>query len=92
MGRRASQAGGGTVVGSSSSQNGGNLTVNDYNNATVVTAVAAQATPSVVTINVSAGSEGGTGSGVVFSKDGYIVNEHPRVDADGAARATARAR
>ncbi|WIE76470.1 trypsin-like peptidase domain-containing protein [Curtobacterium sp. MCSS17_007] len=79
----ASQAGGGTVIGSSSSQNGGNLTVNDYNNATVVTAVAAQATPSVVTINVSSGSEGGTGSGVVFTKDGYIVTNTHVVTLDG---------
>jgi len=79
----ASQSGGGSVVGSSSSQGGGNLTVNDYNNATVVTAVAAQATPSVVTINVSAGTEGGTGSGVVFSKDGYIVTNTHVVTLDG---------
>ncbi|WIB78432.1 trypsin-like peptidase domain-containing protein [Curtobacterium sp. MCPF17_002] len=74
---------GGTVVGSSSSQGGGNLTVNDYNNATVVTAVAAQATPSVVTINVSSSSEAGTGSGVVFSKDGYIVTNTHVVTLDG---------
>ncbi|WP_258375366.1 S1C family serine protease [Curtobacterium sp. MCSS17_008] len=79
----ASQADGGTVVGSSSSQSGGNLTVNDYNNATVVTAVAAQATPSVVTINVSAGSAGGTGSGVFFTKDGYIVTNTHVVTLDG---------
>ncbi|MDM7891077.1 S1C family serine protease [Curtobacterium caseinilyticum] len=79
----ASQAGGGTVIGNSSSQGGGNLTVNDYNNATVVTAVAAQATPSVVTINVSSGSEGGTGSGVVFTKDGYIVTNTHVVTLDG---------
>jgi len=75
--------GGGNVVGSSSAQGGGNLTVNDYNNATVVTAVAAQATPSVVTINVSSSSEAGTGSGVVFSKDGYIVTNTHVVTLDG---------
>ncbi|WFR68395.1 trypsin-like peptidase domain-containing protein [Curtobacterium flaccumfaciens] len=78
-----SSQGGGTVIGSSTSQGGGNLTVNDYNNATVVTAVAAQATPSVVTINVSSSSEAGTGSGVVFSKDGYIVTNTHVVTLDG---------
>ncbi len=72
-----------TVIGSGSSQSGGNLTVNDYNNATVVTAVAAQATPSVVTINVSSGSAGGTGSGVFFTKDGYIVTNTHVVTLDG---------
>ncbi|MFJ6171198.1 S1C family serine protease [Curtobacterium sp. NPDC092190] len=79
----AAQGGGTTVIGSGSSQNGGNLTVNDYNNATVVTAVAAQATPSVVTINVSSGSAGGTGSGVFFTKDGYIVTNTHVVTLDG---------
>ncbi|WP_420370140.1 S1C family serine protease [Curtobacterium sp. L1-20] len=78
-----SSNGGGTVIGSSSSQSGGNLTVNDYNNATVVTAVAAQATPSVVTISVSAANGSGTGSGVVFSKDGYIVTNTHVVTLDG---------
>ncbi|WP_250901031.1 S1C family serine protease [Curtobacterium aurantiacum] len=73
---------GGTVVSSGSSQ-GGNLTVNDYDSATVVTAVAAQATPSVVTINVSSSNEAGTGSGVVMSKDGYIVTNTHVVTLDG---------
>ncbi len=73
---------GGTVTSSGSSQ-GGNLTVNDYDSATVVTAVAAQATPSVVTINVSSSNEAGTGSGVVMSKDGYIVTNTHVVTLDG---------
>ncbi|MEJ8284971.1 S1C family serine protease [Curtobacterium citreum] len=74
---------GGTVTSSPGSSQGGNLTVNDYDSATVVTAVAAQATPSVVTINVSASSEAGTGSGVVMSKDGYIVTNTHVVTLDG---------
>jgi S1-C subfamily serine protease len=75
---------GGTVVGGSgTSQSGGNLTVNDYDSATVVTAVAAKATPSVVTINVSASSEAGTGSGVVLNKEGYIVTNTHVVTLDG---------
>ncbi|QSB24791.1 trypsin-like peptidase domain-containing protein [Curtobacterium sp. 24E2] len=74
---------GGTVTSSSGSSQGGNLTVNDYDSATVVTAVAAQATPSVVTINVSSSNEAGTGSGVVMSKDGYIVTNTHVVTLDG---------
>ena len=79
----ATSNGGGSTTSSSGSSGGGNLTVNDYNSATVVTAVAAQATPSVVTINVSSSSEAGTGSGVVMSKDGYIVTNTHVVTLDG---------
>jgi len=61
------------------------LTVNDYDDATVVTAVAATATPSVVTINVAAGQSGGTGSGVVLTDDGYIVTNTHVVTLDGAS-------
>lgn len=62
-----------------------NITVNDTNNATTVTAVAAKASPSVVTISVTASSEGGTGSGVVLTSDGYILTNTHVVTLDGAA-------
>jgi putative serine protease PepD len=79
-----SATGNGAVTsGTSTSQSGGNLTVNDYDAATVVTAVAAKATPSVVTINVSSSNEAGTGSGVILDKQGYIVTNTHVVTLDG---------
>lgn len=63
--------------------NPANITVNDRDNATIITKVAAQATPSVVTINVSGTSSAGTGSGIVLSKDGYVLTNTHVVTLDG---------
>jgi putative serine protease PepD len=60
-----------------------NITVNNTKSATVVTAVAAKASPSVVTISVTGTSESGTGSGIVLSKDGYVLTNTHVVTLDG---------
>jgi putative serine protease PepD len=62
-----------------------NITVNNANDATTVTAVAATASPSVVTISVTGSSEGGTGSGIVLTDDGYILTNTHVVTLDGQA-------
>ncbi|WP_213813872.1 S1C family serine protease [Glaciihabitans sp. dw_435] len=77
----------------SSSTNGSgtpaSITVNDTSKVNAITAVAASASPSVVTINVSGSTAAGTGSGVVLSTDGYILTNTHVVTLDGeAANAT----
>lgn len=60
------------------------VTVNDPNNATLVTAVAAKASPSVVTITVSSDSAGGTGSGVILDTEGHVLTNAHVVTLEGA--------
>jgi putative serine protease PepD len=76
------------------SQNGGSttntassptsITVNNPDDANLITAVAAKASPSVVTISVQSDQAAGTGSGVVLTDDGYIVTNTHVVTLDGA--------
>lgn len=53
------------------------ITVNAPLQATEITAVAAAAMPSVVTIEVAGVASGGSGSGVIISEDGHVMtNSH----------------
>ncbi|MEO6532753.1 MAG: trypsin-like peptidase domain-containing protein [Pseudolysinimonas sp.] len=63
------------------------VTINNKDDVNTTTAVAAKAGPSVVTINVTASAEGGTGSGVVLSSDGYVLTNTHVVTLDGASAA-----
>ena len=62
----------------SSSGNGESaVVINNPQNVTAVSAAAAKASPSVVTIDVAGGSSGGSGSGVILDNQGHILtNTH----------------
>jgi putative serine protease PepD len=84
----AALVGGGTAVATGYAVNGSGtasltaasgqqVVINDPQNVTAVTAAAAKASPSVVTIEVSGGSASGSGSGIILDTDGHILtNTH----------------
>jgi putative serine protease PepD len=77
--------GAGTAI-ATSVVTGGNSTVivNNAQRVNWVTAVSQKAAPSVVTISVGDSTQGGSGSGVVLTKDGYILTNTHVVTMEGA--------
>jgi putative serine protease PepD len=66
-----------TAAVSSSSTPQGDVVINNPKNVTAVTAAAAKASPSVVTIDVAGTSEAGSGSGIILDTAGHILtNTH----------------
>ena len=72
------------AVPANQAQGPSNVVVNNTDSVNQITAVAAKAAPSVVTINVVSGNSAGTGSGVVLSSDGYVLTNTHVVTLDGA--------
>jgi putative serine protease PepD len=60
-----------------------NITINDTSDVTRATAIAATASPSVVTLAVQSTDSGGSGSGIVLSEDGYVLTNNHVVTLDG---------
>lgn len=71
------------VSSASQSQNTSPVIVNNQDSVNAVTAAAAKASPSVVTIGVSSGNSSGTGSGVVLDDQGHILTNTHVVTLDG---------
>ncbi|MDJ0321461.1 trypsin-like peptidase domain-containing protein [Pseudarthrobacter sp. PS3-L1] len=82
-----------TASGGSSNSQPSSVIVNNTDSVNAITAAAQKASPSVVTISASSGSEGGTGSGIVLDDQGHILTNTHVVTLDGAtANATLEVR
>ncbi|MEK0157139.1 trypsin-like peptidase domain-containing protein [Arthrobacter oryzae] len=67
--------------------------VNNKDDVNVITAASVKASPSVVTIKATSGSDGGTGSGIILDEDGHILTNTHVVTLDGkTANATIEVR
>ncbi|MFE4542197.1 S1C family serine protease [Arthrobacter sp. NPDC056727] len=75
---------GGTAPAVSSGSQPGTVIVNNQDSVNEITAAAVKASPSVVTIKATSGSEGGTGSGIILDDQGHILTNTHVVTLDGS--------
>lgn len=75
--------GGGTAPAASSGSQPGTVIVNNQDSVNEITAAAVKASPSVVTIKATSGSEGGTGSGIILDDQGHVLTNTHVVTLDG---------
>jgi len=70
---------------STNNSQAGPVIVNNKDDVNAITAAAVKATPSVVTIKATSGSDGGTGSGIVLDAEGHVLTNTHVVTLDGSA-------
>ena len=82
-----------TAASTSSTTQAGPVIVNNREDVNAITAAALKASPSVVTIKATSGSDGGTGSGIILDTDGHVLTNTHVVTLDGkTANATMEVR
>jgi putative serine protease PepD len=79
----------GTAPAASTGNQPGTVIVNNQEDVNAITAAAVKASPSVVTIKATSGSEGGTGSGIILDDQGHILTNTHVVTLDGATASAA---
>lgn len=82
-----------STAATSSTTQAGPVIVNNREDVNAITAAALKASPSVVTIKATSGSDGGTGSGIILDAEGHVLTNTHVVTLDGkAANATVEVR